>query len=90
MARGRRQFTLGGLMFLVAVCGLEVFRYRRNVEWKAEMKLATSITDNIYGYVFGVVLFWVVVWVASSRLRAAKSVATNQKDQVSDSGGTNA
>lgn len=60
MTKGRKQFTLGGLMILVAVCGLELFRYRRNVEWKAERNLATSITDNIYGYIFGVVLSWVV------------------------------
>ena len=90
MPRGRKQFTLGGLMVLVAVCGFEAFRYRRNVEQKAAMNLAVSITDNIYGYVFGVVLFWVVVWVVSSRLRAANSVATNQGDQASDRGGTDA
>jgi hypothetical protein len=87
MARRRRQFTLGWLMILVAVCGFEVFNYRRGVERKAEMKLAVSITDNIYLYSFGVVIFWVMVWVASSRIRAANSVATNKEDQMSDRGG---
>ena len=90
MPRGRKQFTLGALMVLVAVCGFEAFRYTREVERKAAMNLAVSITDNIYGYVFGIVLFWVAVWVVSSRLRAANSFATNQGDQVSDRGGTDA
>jgi hypothetical protein len=54
------------------------------------MNLATSITDNIWLYGFGRIVFWVVFWVVSSRLRPAISVATNQGDQVSDSGGTNA
>jgi hypothetical protein len=77
MPRGRRQFTLGGLMILVAVCGVEVFKYRRNVERKAEMKLASSITDNIYLYGFGVVASWVPYWVVSGRIRAANSIAAD-------------
>jgi hypothetical protein len=90
MPKGRRQFTIGWLMALVAICGYEIFRYKRNVERKAAMKLAATITDNIYLYAFGIVLSWVVFWVVFSRLRAAKSVATNQANQESDRGGTNA
>jgi L-asparagine transporter-like permease len=90
MPKGRRQFTLGGLMVLVAVCGFEVFRYKRAAERDAAMNLATSITDNIYGYVFGVVLSWVVFWVVFRRVRAAKTVAANQVDQEPDRGGTHA
>jgi hypothetical protein len=88
MPKGRKQFTLGGLMVLVAVCGYEIFRYKRNVERKAAMKLAVSITDNVYLYILGVVFFWVVFWVVFSRVRAAKLVATNQVNQESDGGGT--
>jgi hypothetical protein len=90
MPRGRRQFNLRWLMGLVAVCGFETFLYTRSVKRSAAMNLATSITENIYGYVIGHMLFWVVAWVVFSRLRPAISVATNQEDQVSDSGGTNA
>jgi len=72
MPRGRKQFTLSGLMILVAVCGFEAFKYRRSVEQKAEMKLAVSISDNIYLYSLGVVAFWVPFWVVASRVRAAK------------------
>jgi hypothetical protein len=90
MPRGRRQFTLGWLMGGVAVCGFEAFLYMESAKQKAALNLATSITDNIYLYSFGRMLCWVVVWVVSSRLRPAISVATNQGDQVSDSGGTNA
>ncbi len=86
MARRRMQFTLGSLMLLVAVCGLEVFSYTRNAKSAAEQNLAISITDNIYGYVFGVVVFWAVFWMAFSRVRAAKSVATDQGDRVAESG----
>ena len=90
MPRGRRQFTLRWLMGLVAVCGFEAFLYTGSAKRKAALNLATSITDNIHLYSFGRMLFWVVIWVVSSRLRPAVSVATNQGDQVSDSGGTNA
>ncbi len=90
MPRGRRQFTLRGLMVLVAVCGFEAFLYMRSAKQSAAMNLPTSITDNLYLYGFGRMVFWVVVWVVSSRVRAAKSVAANQVNQVSDSGGTNA
>ena len=94
MPRGRRQFTLRWLMGLVAVCGFEAFLYTSSAKRNAAMNLATSITDNIYLYIFGRMLFWVVFWVmfwvVFSRLRPAISVATNQEDQVSDSGGTNA
>jgi hypothetical protein len=90
MPRGRRQFTLRWLMGLVAVCGFEAFLYTRSAKQNAAMNLATSITDNIYLYVIGRMLCWVMVWVVSSRLRPAISVATNQEDQVSESGGTNA
>ena len=90
MPRGRRQFTLRWLMGLVAVCGFEAFLYTRRAKQNAALNLATSITDNIYLYSFGRMLCWVVVWVVSSLLRPAISVATNQGDQVSDSGGTNA
>ena len=54
------------------------------------MKLPAAITDNMYLYGFGRIVFWVAVWVVSGRVRAAKSVAANQVNQVSDSGGTNA
>jgi hypothetical protein len=90
MKRGRRQFTIGWLMALVAICGYEIFRYKMNVERKAAMKLTATITDNIYLYGFGIVLSWVVFWVVFSRLRAAKLVAANQANLESDSGGTNA
>ena len=90
MIKGRRQFTLGWLMGLVAVCGFEAFLYMRSAKQKTTMNLTTSITDNIYLYGFGRMLCWAMVWVVSSRLRAAKSVATHQGNQVSDSGGTNA
>ncbi|MDR3622650.1 MAG: hypothetical protein P4L85_25080 [Paludisphaera borealis] len=90
MPRRRIQFTLGWLMVLVAVCGFEAFKYTRSARQAAEQNLAVSITDNIYGYMFGVVVFWVMVWVTHSCLRPAIPVATNQGDQVSDSGGTNA
>jgi uncharacterized membrane protein YhaH (DUF805 family) len=90
MPKGRKQFTIGWLMVLVAVCGFEVFNYQRRAKQAAEMKLANSLTDNMYLYLFGVLLFWVAYWVASSRLRAANLVATNRDKQVSDSGGTHA
>jgi hypothetical protein len=90
MLRGRRQFTLRWLMGLVAVCGFEAYLYTSSAKRNAAMNLATSITDNIYLYIPGRIVFWVVFWVVSSRLRPAISVATNQEDQVSDSGGTNA
>ncbi len=86
MPRGRSQFTLGGLMILVAACGFEVFKYRRSVEQKAEMKLAVSVTDNLYLYGFGVVVFWVSFWVMSGRIRAANSVAADRAGQASDGG----
>jgi hypothetical protein len=77
-------------MGVVAVCGFEAFLYTMSAKQKVAKNLAVSITDNILGYIFGRMLFWVVVWVVSSRLRPANPVATNQEDQVSDSGGTNA
>jgi hypothetical protein len=76
-------------MVLVAVCGFETFLYMGSAEQKVAKNLAVSITDNIPGYIFGRMLFWVVVWVVSSRLRPVISVATNQEDQVPDSGGNN-
>src|SRR5271155_4532617 len=90
MPRGRKQFTLGGLMVLVAVCGFEAFLYTWSAKQNAAMNLATSITDNIYLYVIGRMLFWVVCWAVSSRLRAANSVANKQVDQVSETGGADA
>lgn len=90
MPRGRRQFTLQGLMVLVAVCGFEAYLYTTSAEQKEAKNLAVSITDNIPGYGFGRMICWVAVWVAYRRLRPAISVATNQEDEVTDSGGTNA
>jgi hypothetical protein len=90
MPKGRSQFTIGWLMVLVAICGYEIFRYKRNVERKAAMNLAVSITDNIYLYVFGIVLSWAVFWVVFRRVRAAKLAANNQVTQESNGGGTHA
>ena len=44
MPRGRRQFTLRGLMVLVAVCGFEAFLYMRSAKQSAAMNLPTSIS----------------------------------------------
>ena len=72
MPRGRRQFTLQWLMVLVAVCGFEAYLYTSSAKQKVTKKLAVSITDNISGYVFGRMVFWVVCLVASSRTPCGK------------------
>jgi hypothetical protein len=80
MQRGRRQFTLQWLMWLVAVIGFEAFLFR--MIYKINAKRTSPFTFIVTHFMGGSVMFGFLF----SRIRPAASIPSGHGEQRSDSG----